>query len=84
MLLQRLGMTVVRTWAFNTAFPSAPGVYDDTQGLGLDYVVAEAGRRGLRVVLALGNFWNHYLGPENWLAMAEGSAAGKTVSDFYK
>jgi hypothetical protein len=23
-------------------------------------------------------------GPEEWLAMAEGSAAGKNVADFYK
>ncbi|KAF8063729.1 MAN4 [Scenedesmus sp. PABB004] len=92
--LQRLGLTVVRTWAFGDGFPAAPGEYDEAQarrrrrrgsagGRGLDYVVAGAARRGLRVVLALGNFWPAYVGPERWLAWAEGSAEGKTVADFY-
>lgn len=52
-----MGLSVVRTWAFNDKFPSGPGEYDDTQGRGLDYVIAGAGRRGIRVELALANFW---------------------------
>lgn len=54
---QRLGLRVVRAWAFNDKFPSRPGVYDAVQGKGLDYFVAGAGRRGIRVELALANFW---------------------------
>jgi hypothetical protein len=27
----------------------------------LDYVVAAAGSRGIKLVLALGNFWHHYV-----------------------
>jgi hypothetical protein len=34
-------------------------------------------------VLALTNFWNAYIGPERFLAMAEGSAAGKDIAAFY-
>lgn len=37
-----------------------------------------------QVVLSLSNFWAAYRGPEVWLAWAEGSAAGKTVADYYK
>jgi hypothetical protein len=56
--LQRIGLKALRVWGFNSAFPSAPGQYSDEQGKGLDYVIAEAGKRGLRIELALANFWN--------------------------
>lgn len=55
---QAMGLKVVRVWGFNDAFPYAPGTYSDKQGRGLDYVIAAAGRRGIRVELALANFWN--------------------------
>jgi hypothetical protein len=51
----------VRTWAFNTGLPQSSGQYDEQQQAALDYVVAAAGRRGLNLVLALGNFWHHYV-----------------------
>lgn len=54
---QRLGLRVVRAWAFNDKFPSKPGAYDEAQGRGLDYFVAGAGKRGIRVELATANFW---------------------------
>lgn len=44
-------------WGFNDKFPYAPRQYDEGQGRGLDYVIAGAGRRGIRVELALANFW---------------------------
>lgn len=56
-LWQRLGLGTLRTWAFNDAFPFAPGKYNERQGQGLDYVIAGAGRRGIHVELALANFW---------------------------
>jgi hypothetical protein len=55
--LQRIGLKVLRVWGFNDAFPYAPGKYNDKQGQGLDYVIAGAAQRGLRVELALANFW---------------------------
>lgn len=54
---QRIGLKVVRAWAFNDKFPSKPGQYDAVQGEGLDYFIAGAGKRGIRVELALANFW---------------------------
>lgn len=79
-----MGLRSLRTWAFNEGFPSSPGNYSEEHGRGLDYVIAGAGRRGMRVELALANFWAAYLGPEKWLTFAEGTSTGKTVADFYR
>lgn len=71
-------------WGFNDAFPYAPGKYNDKQGQGLDYVIAGAAQRGLRVELALANFWPAYMGPEAWLMLGYGKTSDKTVADFYR
>jgi mannan endo-1,4-beta-mannosidase len=69
-----LGMPVVRTWAFNDApwkesrmqdglaTPHEPGLR------ALDLVVAEAARRGLRLILPLCDYWPSYGGIAQWLA----------------
>ncbi len=41
---------------------------------GLDFLVWAAKLRGIRLVLALGNFWNAYKAPEEFLAWATGTA----------
>ena len=84
LLLQRLGIKVIRIWGFNDKLPSAPGKYDEGQFRGLDQVIAAAEEKNIRLVIAIGNLWPHYKGPENWLQWADGSAAGKTILDFYK
>jgi endo-1,4-beta-mannosidase len=38
------------------------GVYDESVFRGLDWVVAEAGRRGLRLMMTLTNFWEDFGG----------------------
>jgi mannan endo-1,4-beta-mannosidase len=46
-------------------------VYDAKRFQGLDYVVASAGRHGVRLVLCLGNFWDAYqVTPDNFLRWA--------------
>ncbi|GBF90310.1 Mannan endo-1,4-beta-mannosidase [Raphidocelis subcapitata] len=87
--LQRLGVRLVRTWAFGPDIPYAPGKYSEDSLKGIDYVVAGASKRGMRVLLALGNFWNAYRGPETWTEWAKaagGGSAGWTgdVVDFYR
>jgi mannan endo-1,4-beta-mannosidase len=69
-----LGLPVVRTWAFNDApwkssrmqdglaAPHEPGLR------ALDWVVAEAGRRGLRLILPFADYWPAYGGIAQWLA----------------
>ena len=63
---------VVRTWAFGElpangnpktpALQVAPGVYNEAMFAALDRVVFEAGKRGLRLLLALSNSWDAYGG----------------------
>lgn len=81
---QKLGLTVARAWAFNTALPRQKNDYDEAQFRGLDYMIAAADKYNIRLVLALGNLWNAFKGPEHFLNYATGSADGKTVLDFYQ
>ena len=38
---------------------TAPGVYNETAFRGLDAVIAEAAKHGLRLVITLANNWNY-------------------------
>jgi hypothetical protein len=42
--IQRLGLKVGRTWAFNSGLPNLPGQYDEEQFEALDFVIYAAGR----------------------------------------
>eukprot|EP00899_Mesostigma_viride_P013206 jgi/Mesvir1/21887/Mv01956-RA.1 len=106
----RLGMTVLRTWAFNvccvcqltSALPSLPlflnadgaqnwnalqkwpGTYAEYVFVGLDFVLAEAQRLNLRVLLSLVNWWEDYGGVPQYVQWANSSGAGLTnMDDFY-
>ena len=67
------GLTVLRTWAFAdgpdqwNALQPAPGRFDERVFAALDFVVAQAGRRGLRLVLNLTNYWNDYGGMRQYV-----------------
>ena len=69
-----LGLPVVRTWAFNDEPSKSSRMQDDLAtpyepGLrALDWVVAEAARRGLRLILPFANYWPAYGGIAQWLA----------------
>jgi mannan endo-1,4-beta-mannosidase len=69
-----LGLPVVRTWGFNDAPWKSSRMQEDLAtphepGLrALDWVVAEAGRRGLHLILTLADFWPSYGGIAQWLA----------------
>lgn len=39
----------------------------------MDYVIWAAKRRGLMLTLTMGNFWNAYRGPEDFLLWSTGS-----------
>lgn len=64
----RLGMTVVRTWAFNTdradahAFYDADWEFNEAQFRRLDNVMESARRHGMKVILTLQNYWGAYGG----------------------
>ena len=73
--MQALKLTVLRTWAFcdgpewNALQPSA-GVFNERVFAALDWVVAEAGKRQLRVMLALTNYWPAYGGMAQYVRSA--------------
>ncbi|MGV7209920.1 GDSL-type esterase/lipase family protein [Oxalobacteraceae bacterium A2-2] len=61
--------------AVRPATMSAPGQYDERLLRGLDLLMAEAGRRGMTVVLYLNNFWQWSGGMTQYLNWAEGPPA---------
>eukprot|EP00887_Chlorella_sp_A99_P006108 scaffold22.g6108.t1 len=78
------GLTALRTWAFAdgtaqwNALQPKPGVFDERVFRALDWVVAEAGRRGLRLKLVLTNYWEDYGGMRcyvEWSCQQRGLAA---------
>ncbi len=69
------GLTVIRTWAFCdgaewNALQPAPGEWDERVFAALDWLLAEAAARGLRVVLALSNYWAAYGGVKQYVRRA--------------
>ncbi|KAK7284450.1 hypothetical protein RJT34_19196 [Clitoria ternatea] len=68
------GLNVARTWAFddggNKAFQTAPGSYNENVFKGLDFVISEAGKIGVRLILSFVNNWNDYGGKSMYLQWA--------------
>ncbi|KAL0396444.1 UNVERIFIED_CONTAM: putative mannan endo-1,4-beta-mannosidase 9 [Sesamum calycinum] len=60
----KYGMNVARTWAFSDggyrALQTAPGSYNEDMFKGLDFVVSEAKRHGIYLILSLVNNWEDY------------------------
>src|SRR6266511_4592467 len=67
-----LGAEVVRAWAFNDRPDKQSRMWSDLttpveDGLrALDFAVDAAGRRGLRLILALHDYWPAYGGMAQW------------------
>ena len=61
--------------ALHPAIQTAPGVYNEDPLQGLDFLVAEAGRREMKLVVSLNNFWDWSGGMPQYLAWAQGGAA---------
>ena len=78
----------MRTWAFGErpangnpktpALQVSPGQYDEAMFAALDRVVFEAGKRGLRLLLALSNNWDAYGGAPAYISWA--AAAGEAIA----
>jgi mannan endo-1,4-beta-mannosidase len=73
----------MRIWAFSIVEQSpmqvAPGVYNETLFSGLDWVLAEAGKRSLHVSLVLCDFWKYAGGVRQYVDWA----GAPTTSDFF-
>lgn len=80
----RLGVKVIRLWAFNdgdcpgrtpwNVLQLRPGVYDERVFQGLDYVLDKSRQLGLRVVLTIVNNWCNYGGMDQYVAWSPTAA----------
>jgi mannan endo-1,4-beta-mannosidase len=85
-----LGMTVLRTWAFFDSPDTTdagvmqfrPGILNETGLRGLDFVVAEANRSSMRLVLPLVNNWDEYGGMNQYVRW-RGEAITGDHDQFY-
>lgn len=79
----QMGMTVCRTWAFSdgdspNALQVSPGVFNERVFKGLDYVIVEARRHRIRLILSLVNNLNAFGGKAQYVRWAK--EAGINVS----
>jgi len=82
----RMSIPVVRTWAYYDGSGSdtgliqtAPGKYSETALVGLDRTVAEAKKRGVRLIMCLTDYWEGYGGLPTFAKWAGASGP----NDFY-
>ncbi|XP_028791425.1 mannan endo-1,4-beta-mannosidase 4-like [Neltuma alba] len=68
------GLNVARTWAFSDggyrSLQVSPGSYDENVFRGLDFVVSEAGKYGVRLILTLVNNWSDFGGKSQYIQWA--------------
>ena len=78
------GLKVMRLWAHTItdghALQTKPGEFDENILKGLDFVLAEAGKRGLKLILAVADNW-YPVGGVDWFVKHSPSA--KTHADFF-
>ncbi|KAM7253043.1 hypothetical protein ACFE04_025661 [Oxalis oulophora] len=82
------GLTVTRTWAFSDggsqALQTSPGVYNEQYFQALDFVIAEAKKYNIRLILSLSNNYHDFGGRPQYASWAR--SAGAQISgddDFY-
>ncbi|KAL8532370.1 hypothetical protein ACS0TY_008822 [Phlomoides rotata] len=70
----KYGMNVARTWAFSDggyrALQSSPGKYNEVMFKGLDFVVSEAKKHGVYLILTLVNNWEGFGGKRQYVQWA--------------
>ncbi|RZC48862.1 hypothetical protein C5167_017287 [Papaver somniferum] len=71
----RLRMNVARTWAFSDGtsykpLQSSPGFYNEEMFKGLDFVISEAKRNGIYLMLSLSNNYENYGGKKQYVQWA--------------
>ncbi|KAI3980904.1 hypothetical protein MKX01_025469 [Papaver californicum] len=85
----RLRMNVVRTWAFSDGtsykpLQSSPGSYNEDMFKGLDFVISEAKRNGIYLILSLANNYENYGGRKQYVQWARNQGQYlQSDDDFY-
>eukprot|EP01025_Chloroclados_australasicus_P004944 TRINITY_DN11367_c0_g1_i3.p1 TRINITY_DN11367_c0_g1~~TRINITY_DN11367_c0_g1_i3.p1 ORF type:complete len:843 (-),score=98.48 TRINITY_DN11367_c0_g1_i3:7-2208(-) len=84
-----MGLNVVRIWAFSDgplqwhAQQRFPGIYDESVLVGLDFVLHEASKRGIRVVLVFANYWQHYGGIDQYNVWSFQAGEGDCNGEYH-
>ncbi|XP_021908095.1 mannan endo-1,4-beta-mannosidase 7 [Carica papaya] len=81
------GLTVARTWAFSDGgyrpLQTAPGSYNEQTFKGLDFVVAEARRYGIKLILSLANNYESFGGKKQYVDWARSRGQYLTSEDDF-
>ncbi|KAL0360208.1 UNVERIFIED_CONTAM: Mannan endo-1,4-beta-mannosidase 2 [Sesamum radiatum] len=83
------GLTVCRTWAFSDggnklALQISPGVYDENVFQALDFVVSEAAKNKVRLILSLVNNYQDFGGRPQYVDWAKNAGVrASSDDDFY-
>lgn len=83
------GYRVIRTWGYSDGGPSgdpsvlqtSPGVYQASAWKGMDFVLAEAAKRGLHLIVTLTNNWDDYGGMNQYVKWAGLSSHDQFYTD---
>lgn len=82
-----VGMTVCRTWAFNDgqwrALQISPSLYHEDVFKGLDFVVSEAKKYEIRLILSLVNNWEEYGGKAQYVKWGNDAGLNLTSDDDF-
>ncbi|OVA17311.1 Glycoside hydrolase [Macleaya cordata] len=75
-----VGLTVCRTWAFNDggwrALQKSPSLYDEDVFKALDFVLSEAKKYKIRVILSLVNNWDAFGGKSQYVKWGKDAGVG--------
>nr|GMD13183.1 mannan endo-1,4-beta-mannosidase 5 [Ipomoea batatas] len=82
------GLSVCRTWAFSdgnryNGLQISPGVYDERVFQGLDFVLSEARKYGVRLILSFVNNWNDFGGKAQYVQWARNAGAPVNNDDDF-
>ncbi|KAG8372598.1 hypothetical protein BUALT_Bualt12G0083100 [Buddleja alternifolia] len=83
----KYGMNVARTWAFSDggyrALQISPGSYNEDMFKGLDFVVSEAKKNGIYLILSLVNNWEGFGGKKQYVQWARDQGQYLNDDDFF-
>ncbi|XP_010254774.1 PREDICTED: mannan endo-1,4-beta-mannosidase 7-like [Nelumbo nucifera] len=81
------GLTVARTWAFSDGgykpLQYAPGSYNEEMFKGLDFVISEARRYGIKLILSLANNYESFGGKKQYVNWARNQGQYLTSDDDF-
>ncbi|PON99613.1 1,4-alpha-glucan-branching enzyme [Trema orientale] len=81
------GLTVARTWAFSDGgyrpLQYAPGSYNEQTFKGLDFVIAEARKYGIKLILSLVNNYESFGGKKQYVNWARSQGQYLTSDDDF-